>query len=123
VLILEDLHWIDSASSDLLSSIVDEKIRNIMLIGAYRDDEVNDTHLVSQLLQKINKLKIGITEIKVNNMNCDTVNEMISDTLCASLVETYSLSAMSNEKTKGSPFYVYQMLTSLFEQNLIKFCN
>ena len=123
ILVLEDSQNVDLTSIDLLSSMINSSITNLMLIGVYRDEEVTDTHPIKNLLQDITKLNVNMTEIILKNMDHESVNELISDTLFASPLETYTLTAIVHEKTKGSPFFVHQMLTSLSEQRLISFCD
>merc|ERR1711862_363824 len=59
----------------------------------------------------------------LNNLNHENVNALIADTLCLPYLETYALTAFIHEKTEGNPFYVRQMLKSIYEQGLIFFSN
>ena len=47
VLVLKDLHWIDLVSFDLLSSIINKSIENLMLIGIYRNNKVDNSHYIT----------------------------------------------------------------------------
>ena len=123
IFVLEDLQNIDKTSGDLLSSLINNSIKNIMLIGAYRDEEVGDAHQVTNILQDIKKNNISLTEIKLKNLEPEQVNELISDALQACPMETYPLTAIVHRKTKGNPFFINQMLNSLYEEKLISFCD
>ena len=90
VLVLEDLQWIDNESFNILSAILADKcIKNLMLIGVYRNNEVNDDHPVSNLLKYIKTENHKLTEIQVENLDHESVNDIISDTLCLCNLETY----------------------------------
>ena len=124
VFVLEDLQWIDTESVDVISAMVKDKcITNLMLVGIYRHNEVSNVHPVSSLLQNFEKGKNNLTQIKIDNLVHESVNELISDTLRRPQHESYALTAMVHEKTKGNPFFVNRMLKSFIEQELIFFCN
>jgi serine/threonine protein kinase len=54
VLFLDDLQWADSASLKLMQLLMsDSDSQYLLIIGAYRDNEVNPTHPLIQTLEKI----------------------------------------------------------------------
>jgi len=122
VLVLEDLQWMDVQTLILLSALLkDKSIENLTLICIYRDNEVSEEHPVSVLLQNVERTGINVTNVNLDNLNHETVNELISHALCLSPLNTYSLTVLIYEKTKGNPFFVNQMLKSLFEKGLLFF--
>ena len=124
VLVLDDLQWMDKESLGLLSTLVaDKSIKNLMLVGTYRENEVNETHPVKILINDLEKSSNTLTQIKLDNIHHETLNEFISDALCIPVHETYALTAIFIEKTKGNPFFVHQMIRSLSEKGLIFFNN
>src|SRR5215475_8563778 len=53
-LFLDDLQWLDAATLDLLEDLlIRSDLRHLMLIGAYRDNEVNATHPLMRKLDAI----------------------------------------------------------------------
>ena len=124
VLVLDDLQWMDLQSLDLLSALIKDKtIENLTLIGTYRDNEIDSEHSVSVLRRNIKRSRVKVTDIKLENLNHETLNEMVSETICLPPLDTYSLTVMIYDKTKANPFFVYQTLKSLFHQGLLFFCN
>ena len=122
VLVLEDLHWLDSDSSNLLSSLLtDQTNKNFMFVGTYRIDETNN--ITDRLLQDIKEKNTNITQIRLDNMDHESVNDLISDALCVSSLETYSLTAFLYEKTNGNLFFLNQMLKTLSEQGPLMICH
>ena len=123
VLTLEDLHWSDSESLALLSALLTEKkIKNFMFVGTYRGGEVQNNHPLSHLFKEIKDIGINTTEINLENLDHESVNDLISDSLCVSQLETYPLTAFIHETTNGNPFFVNQSLRSLHENHSISFC-
>ena len=122
-LILDDLQWIDIESHNLFSALIkDYSIKNLMIIGAYRDDEINNDHPLAITLRNTNAIKYAnVTKIKLKNLNDEAINDLISDSLQISSLETYPLTALVNQKTKGNKFFVNQFLRSLFDQKAIFF--
>ena len=124
VLVLEDLQWMDVETLTLLSALLkDKSIVNLTLIGTYRDNEVTKEHPVSVLRQNVEQSGVNVTNINLDNLDHETINELISHALCLSHLDTYSLTVLVYGKTKGNSFFVNQMLKSLFEQGLLFFCN
>ena len=109
ILVLQDLQWMDSASLDLIKVLIRSRVKNLMLIGVYRDDEVCCSHQLSDLLNFVREINITPIEIALENMDHESLNEFISDTLCISPVSSYPLTAFVYGKTAGNPFFVKQM--------------
>jgi len=124
VLVLEDLQWMDVESLSLLSILVTNKaVSNLMLVGIYRDNEVTDDHLVTQLTHNLERAKRKLTLIKIENMGYEDINELLSDALSLPPLETYALTAMFHAKTNGNPFFVKHLLKHLSDLGSIFFCN
>ena len=55
-LFLDDLQWLDAATLDLLEDLLTRSdVQHLMLIGAYRDNEVTSTHPLMRKLEAIRK--------------------------------------------------------------------
>ena len=66
VLFLDDLQWSDSASLDLIKMLALESESLVMLIiGAYRDNEVDAHHPLTTMLQELTKRSINVFDLKV----------------------------------------------------------
>lgn len=120
-LILENLQWCDEESLKLLSNLLLDKLSNLLFIGIYRDDEVHAGHPLVIALKDI-EAKKSVTKIKLSNLNHEVITELVSDTFCTNLIESFFFVALIMEKTKGNPLSVKQFLTSLYQQKMIYFC-
>ncbi|RCJ37919.1 serine/threonine protein kinase [Nostoc minutum NIES-26] len=122
VLFLDDLQWADSASLKLVELIVtDPDSEYLLLIGAYRDNEVSGTHPLMQTLEQIQQVRGTITNIVLSNLSIDCINQFIADTLCSSKLMVKPLAELVFHKTQGNPFFLTQLLKYLYEENLLSF--
>ncbi|WP_449417644.1 trifunctional serine/threonine-protein kinase/ATP-binding protein/sensor histidine kinase [Phormidium nigroviride] len=153
VLFLDDLQWADSASLKLIHVLLtDQDSQYLLVIGAYRDNEVSPTHPLMQTLDSIYSSGSIVNNIILQPLTLSTVNQLVADTLGdngSSAIsplayvseqkgetEEESLLAKNNNdeiekckllaelvfnKTQGNPFFLTQLLTSLYAEKLLKF--
>ncbi len=63
-LFLDDLQWLDAATLELLEYLItDPDVRYLMLVGAYRDNEVSSSHPLTRTLDAIRKAGARMQEI------------------------------------------------------------
>ncbi len=121
VLFLDDLQWADSASLkliDLLMTALDEPC--LLLIGAYRDSDVDAGHPLAMTLDGI-KREAHVSSIEVKALPQRSITEMIADTFRTTRTVTAPLADLIYRKTLGNPFFVGQFLKSLYNEHLLKF--
>jgi PAS domain S-box-containing protein len=122
VVFLDDLQWIEDASLNLLHSVLTTNgIANILIIGAYRDNEVGTLHPLTRMIEKIRDEKADVGLLTLKGLSETTVNELIADTLHRSKAQTVELTQLIYLKTRGNPFFVHQMLNALVEKRAIYF--
>ncbi|MEP6646182.1 MAG: AAA family ATPase [Saprospiraceae bacterium] len=120
VLFLDDLQWADSASLDLIKMLgLESESLVILIIGAYRDNEVDSSHPLSILLQDFSKKGINIFDLKVRPLPYEDVHSMIEDTLHQKGMD--EISGLIFEKTKGNAFFTIQFIRVLLDQHLLAF--
>jgi predicted ATPase/signal transduction histidine kinase/CheY-like chemotaxis protein len=117
VLFLDDLQWVDSATLQLVKTIItDNDIGYLFLIGAYRDNEVSPTHPLMITLDGLNHNKIKLLPLAFKDLS-----KMLSDTLHCDEQAVKSLVKLLIKKTQGNPFFINQLLQNLYEENLLQF--
>jgi len=122
VIFIDDLQWADLPSLNLLEQLIsDSDSQYFLLIGTYRDNEVNPTHSLMQTLEKIKQAKVPVSEITLYPLKIDRINQLIADTLSCSTKVTKPLAELVAKKTGGNPFFLTQLLYSLYQENLIVF--
>src|SRR5712692_604148 len=121
-LFLDDLQWLDAASLDLLEHLITEPdVRYLMLVGAYRDNEVSSSHPLTRTLAAIRKAGARMQEIVLSPLGLDDVGRLVSDALHCEGDSGHPLAQLVHEKTGGNPFFSIQLLTTLAEEGLLRF--
>ena len=122
VIFLDDLQWADSASLKLIEIFMtNADSKYFLMIGAYRDNEVSSTNILMQSLDKIQSNGISFSKIIVQSLVLDDVQQLITDTLGCSIEESKSLAELVFNKTNGNPFFLTQLLQTLYTQNFLLF--
>ncbi len=122
VIFLDDLQWADSASLKLIRLLItDDNSQYLFLIGAYRDNEVNPTHLLIQTLEKLRQTDTTIHNITVEPLSLTHVQQLVADTLNQAIVTSRVelLAELVFNKTQGNPFFLTQLLKSLYSEHLL----
>ncbi|MHC5936338.1 trifunctional serine/threonine-protein kinase/ATP-binding protein/sensor histidine kinase [Nostoc sp.] len=122
VIFLDDLQWADSTSLKLMQLLMNESGSGaLLLIGAYRDNEVSAAHPLMLTLDEIAKANATINKIKLSPLSEESLNQLVADTLNCSLETTQILTQLLYQKTKGNPFFSTQFFKALHQDQLIKF--
>ena len=121
-LFLDDLQWLDAATLDLLEDLLTRSDRqHLLLIGAYRDNEVSAAHPLKRTLDAIRRAGARVQEIRLTPLTPDHVGELIADALRCEPARSAGLAALVHEKTAGNPFFLIQFLYALSEEGLLRF--
>jgi predicted ATPase/GAF domain-containing protein/tRNA A-37 threonylcarbamoyl transferase component Bud32 len=122
VLFLDDLQWADLPSLKLIELLMtDSDSQYLLIIGAYRDNEVSSTHPLMLTLEQINQAKAKTSHINLKILGIDHIKQLISHTLGCSIKDAKSLAELVNIKTNGNPFFLNQLLQSLHRDKLLLF--
>jgi PAS domain S-box-containing protein len=122
VLFLDDLQWLDLATLDLLEDLLTRSdLRYLLLIGAFRHNEVDATHPLAQKLEVIRRAGVPVHEISLVPLARDSVERFTADTLRCEPARVAPLAQLMHEKTDGNPFFLIQFLYALAEEDLLKF--
>jgi PAS domain S-box-containing protein len=121
-LFLDDLQWLDGATLDLLENIlVQPEPQHLLLVGAYRDNEVDDTHPLMRTLSAIRERGTAVQEIVLEPLERDDLSQWFADALRCPLERASPLAQLVHEKTVGNPFFVNQFLQELVADGLVAF--
>jgi PAS domain S-box-containing protein len=119
-LFLDDLQWIDAASLELLEYLVtNSETRHLLLVGAYRDNEIGTAHPLMRTLEVIRKAGARVEEIVLAPLRIDDVGRLVDDALHCEADSSHPLAKLVHEKTGGNPFFAIQFLTALAEEGLL----
>src|SRR3984957_2614063 len=121
-LVLDDLQWLDAATLDLLEYLATQsEVRHLLLVGAYRDNEVNPSHPLLRMLDAIRKAGTSVQEIRLAPLTCNDLGRLIADTLSCTPDDAAPLAQLVQEKTDGNPFFALQFVSALAEEGLLCF--
>ena len=131
-LFLDDLQWLDAATLDLLEDLLSQPdVQCLMLIGAYRDNEVNSGHPLTRKLEAIRQAGVKVQEIILAPLTCEDLGRLIADSLhcepedgstsSQTSVRVTPLARLVHEKTGGNPFFAIQFISALAEEALLSF--
>ena len=121
-LFLDDLQWLDAATLDLLEHLVTHpEVRHLLLVGAYRDNEVDRAHPLIRTLDAIRSAGARVEEIVLTPLGLDDIARLVTDALHCPPERARPLAHLAHEKTSGNPFFAIQFLTTLHEEGLLAF--
>src|SRR5882757_7609477 len=113
-LFLDDLQWLDAATLALLEHLVTHsEVRHLLLVGAYRDNEVSPSHPLLRTLEVIRKAGVRVQEIVLAPLELHDIGRLIADALHCEPVRVRTLVQLVQEKTGGNPFFAIQFFIAL----------
>ncbi len=122
VLFLDDLQWADSASLDLLRAMISESdLSYLMVIGAYRDNEVDLSHPLVQTMGRMRDSGVPMQQIALPALQRSHVVQFLTDMLDPADLDLGPLADLVLQKTDGNPFFLIQFLNNLYKDDLLRF--
>ncbi|AUT01911.1 serine/threonine protein kinase [Nostoc sp. CENA543] len=122
VMFVDDLQWADSASLNLIQVLMSESQTGcLLLLGAYRDNEVFAAHPLMLTLSGMEKAGAKIHTMTLQPLSFSSLNHLIADTLHAPTSVVQPLTQLVMQKTQGNPFFATQFLQALHQDQLIHF--
>ncbi|AYG62121.1 AAA family ATPase [Rhizobium jaguaris] len=122
VLFIDDVQWLDAATIELIETItLDQEVRNLLLICAYRDDEVSPQHPFNATRGSMREDLDKLGELKLGPLTPQDVGSLLADMLRSDARSVGPLAGLVVDKTEGNPFFVLQFLASMEEEELIVF--
>jgi PAS domain S-box-containing protein len=121
-LFLDDLQWLDAATLDLVEDLLNRSdLRNLLLIGAYRDNEITASHPLMRKLDAIKTAGGTVNEITLGPLAREHIGQLIADTVRCASEPTAPLPQLVHEKTGGNPFFAIQFISSLADERMFVF--
>ncbi|WP_437980217.1 AAA family ATPase [Sorangium sp. So ce117] len=121
-LFLDDLQWADAASLLLLEHLATHAgDAHLLLIGAYRDNEVGPAHPLRLTLAEVQQRGAAVSELVLTPLSAAHVGALVAEAVHAPEAEVEPLSQLVHEKTGGNPFFALQFLIALHDERLITF--
>ncbi len=121
VLFLDDVQWVDPASLELLKTLLtDVGRKHLLVIAAYRDNEVDGSHSLWKLIEAVEKSGVRTSRLTVGPLDESAVQMWLAATLSAEPARVKPLSIALFHKTQGNPFFLGQLLIELHRQKRVR---
>jgi PAS domain S-box-containing protein len=118
----DDLQWLDAATLDLMEDLLTRPgVQHLMLIGAYRDNEVSPTHPLMRKLEAIRQAGAIVQDIVLAPLAHEDLQQLVADSLHCEPERAKPLAQLIHDKTAGNPFFAIQFFSALAEENLLTF--
>ena len=122
VLFLDDLQWSDAASLALIKHLVTQtEASHLLLIGAYRDNEVDPAHPLMTNVDDLRKDGASISDIELSPLGDASIEAIVGDTLRCDSDVAERLARLLFSKTGGNPFFLLQFFEKLSEEGYLRF--
>lgn len=123
VLFIDDLQWLDAGTLRLLEHLVtDPEVRNLLLIGAYRDNEVARDHVLTSTIAGLrSNPSAAVSAIVLEPLQVSHLGRLCADALGSDAIRTRELAELLSEKTGGNPFFVLEFMATLAHEGLLEF--
>src|SRR5262249_28014188 len=119
-LFLDDLQWLDAATLDLLEDLLTRsELQHLLLIGAYRDNEVDVAHPLMRKLEAIRSVGGKVQEITLGPLAQEHLGQLLADALRCEPERSAPLAELVQQKTAGNPFFAIQFISSLAEGEML----
>jgi histidine kinase len=122
VLFLDDMQWADKASLQLLTQLAtSEETEALLVIEAYRDNEVDAVHPFAIALREHRQRGARVSRIELNPLTLAETAELVADTLRLAPEHIRGAAAVIWRKTEGNPFFIRQFVQALYDDGCIAF--
>jgi len=119
---LDDLQWIDATTRRWLEGrLISRQFNYLLIIGAYRDGQVTESHPIMLMMDALRQNDIDIQQISLRPLTQDDITQLIGDSLSMDSEGWDDLAELVFQKTGGNPFFIRQLLLSLYENGGIYF--
>jgi len=123
VLFLDDVQWADGASIGLLQTLLsDPELSHLLLVAAYRDNEIDDAHPFLLLIRDLEASgRAPSARVAVGPLDEEALSALLAETLRVETAAVKRLAETVLVKTSGNPFFVNEFLRSLYADEQIRF--
>src|SRR6266581_136953 len=121
-LFLDDLQWLDAGTLAVLEDLLTQRdVQHVLLIGAFRDNEVDAAHPLRRTLGAIRAAGARVREISLVPLARRDVGQLMADALRCAPARVAPLAQLVHHKTAGNPFFALQFMAALADEGLLTF--
>ncbi|HKT01718.1 MAG TPA: diguanylate cyclase [Rugosimonospora sp.] len=114
VIFLDDLQWAGTGPIRFLDTVLGgESLHGVLLVGAYRDAEVDPSHPLSVLLARWRQLDPPPPHLYLSNLPPDDLGVLLAEMLRVPAAEGADLASAIGPRTDGNPFDTVEFVNAL----------
>jgi len=118
VIVLEDLHWADKGTLDVLTHLARSlEGARLLIVGTYRDVEVDRSHALSGALADLRRIT-NFSRVSLRGLGADDVQKMLAT--IAGREVPWALAEQVHRQTEGNPLFVQEVLRYLVEEGFLQ---
>jgi predicted ATPase len=125
VVLLDDVHWADEASLDLINTLAkDTENSSLLLVVTCRKNStttITEEYPYMTLLRSLEEKEVAEKKIMLDNLDLNVVNSIVCNLLRSSEDVTKPLADIVHRKTHGSAYFVIELMKSLVDDKLLNF--
>jgi len=122
VLFVDDLQWIDAGSISLIEAMLrDPDLDRLLVIGAYRDDEVPKGHSLHVLVDTVRHAGLPVHQVHLSPLTREDTTQLLMELLNTDRQRVQLLAELLQPKTQGNPFFIEAFVKTLYQRGLLNY--
>ena len=122
VILLDDLHWADDSSLELLVTLLhDQKSEGCLFIGTSRNEDESARTKLTNVLSQLREDLVRVTVVELHGLQPPDVHCMMTNLMRCDEAEAQSLSDLMYLQTRGNPFLIREKILYLKDRECLTF--
>ena len=121
IVVIEDLHWADEATYELLPYL-SRKLRDdpVLLLATYRSDELHRLHPLNHVLAELGRGRLA-EEVRLRRLTLEETGDVIRESLALAQPPSAEFRQALFDRTEGNPFFIEEILRALVEKGELEY--
>jgi PAS domain S-box-containing protein len=114
VMVVDDLQWAGSTPIGFLDAVLtDDSLRGLLLVGAYRDTEVDAAHPLTAMISRWERLGVAPAVVRLGNLPTGDLGTLLREMLRLQPADAAHLAQAIGARTDGNPFDTVELVNAL----------
>jgi diguanylate cyclase (GGDEF)-like protein len=120
VMVLDDLQWAAATPIGFVDALLtDTELAGLLLVGAYRDREVDAVHPLSANLVRWERLGVAVAVLHLRNLPAAELTTLLGGMLRLPVAAATALAAEIGPRTGGNPFDTVELINALRDEGVL----